>query len=60
MCSRYITTPDDLETHRAYLKELQEMLDTNIYGEHFAEHIIPTITILSEIVRRLEKMKDER
>lgn len=59
MCSRYITTLDDLDAHKSHLKELQEMLDSNIYGEHFAEHIIPTVIAIREIIRRLEAMRDE-
>ncbi len=30
LCSRYITTLEDLEIHRRHLAELQEMLDSNI------------------------------
>ena len=41
------------------IPELQEMLDSNYYGEHFAEHIIPTVIVLKEIVRRLETLKNE-
>ena len=59
MCSRYITTLADLDVHKSHLKELQEMLDSNYYGEHFAEHIIPTVIVLKEIVRRLEALKNE-
>lgn len=59
MCSRYITTIDDLDAHKSHLKELQKMLDSNIYGEHFAEHIIPTVISIREIIRRLEALRDE-
>lgn len=60
LCSRYITTLEDLETHRQHLTELQEMLDNNIYGEHFAAHIIPTTLALKEIIRRLEELQNEQ
>lgn len=60
MCSRYVTTVDDLETHRNHLSDLQELLKSNIYGEHFASHILPTVAVLKEIIRRLEVLKDER
>lgn len=57
MCSRYITTVDDLDTHKTHLAELEDMLANNIYGEHFASHIKPTVIILREIIRRLEELK---
>ena len=60
VCSRYITTLEDLETHREHLSGLEELLDSNIYGSHFAAHIIPTILALKEIIYRLEKLKDEK
>lgn len=60
LCSRYVTTLDDLETHRRHLAELREMLDNNIYGEHFAAHILPTIAVLKEIICRLEELKNEQ
>lgn len=59
LCNRYITTLDDLETHRQHLNDLQEMLESNIYGEHFASHILPTMFALKEIIYRLEELKDE-
>ncbi|MCK8823900.1 site-specific integrase [Fuchsiella alkaliacetigena] len=55
-CKHYITTPEYLESHRKHLRELQEELDNNIYGQHYADHIIPTIEILKEIIRRLEEL----
>ncbi|MCK8816601.1 site-specific integrase [Natroniella sulfidigena] len=55
-CKHYITTPEYLESHRKHLKELQEELDNNIYGQHYADHIIPTIEVLKEIIRRLEEL----
>lgn len=60
LCSRYITTLEDLEEHRRHLAELQEMLDSNIYGAHFAAHIIPTTLALKEIIRRLEELRNEQ
>ena len=58
-CSRYITTIEDLDAHKAHLTELQEMLNSNIYGAHFASHIVPVTIILKEIIRRLEELKNE-
>lgn len=60
LCNRYITTLEDLDIHKAHLKELQDTLNSNIYGEHFAAHIIPVITVLKEIIQRLEAMRDEK
>jgi hypothetical protein len=60
LCSRFITTLDDLDAHKSHLAELQEMLEANIYGEHFAAHITPTIAALKEIIKRLEVLKDGR
>lgn len=57
-CSRYITTPEYLQTHKNYLMELEKQLEGNIYGDHYAEHFLPTIEILKEIVKRLEKIQD--
>ncbi len=57
-CSRYITTQEYLEIHRSYLKELEQQIESNIYGEHYAEHFIPTIDVLKEIIRRLEGLQD--
>lgn len=59
LCSRYITTLEDLDSHKKHLDELQEMLDSNIYGDHYAAHIIPTVLALKEIIRRLEELRDE-
>jgi len=60
LCSRYITTLEDLNAHKEHLQELEELLSNNIYGEHFAAHIIPTTIVLKEIIRRLEELKDEQ
>lgn len=60
LCSRYITTLEDLDVHRKHLAELQEMLDSNIYGAHYAAHIIPTTLALKEIIRRLEELYNEQ
>ncbi|MET7042002.1 site-specific integrase [Clostridium botulinum] len=57
-CSRYITTPEYLQAHKNHLVELEKQLEENIYGDHYAEHFIPTIEILKEIVKRLEKIQD--
>lgn len=53
-CSRFITTVDDLEAHRSHLKELEMQMEGNPYGEHYAKHFIPVITILKEMIQRLE------
>ncbi|ABR47773.1 phage integrase family protein [Alkaliphilus metalliredigens QYMF] len=55
-CVRYITTPEYLEAHRMHLRDLENQLEDNIYGDHFAEHIAPTIEILKEIINRLERL----
>lgn len=57
-CSRYITTPEYLQAHKNHLAELEKQLDGNIYGDHYAEHFLPTIEILKEIVKRLEEIQD--
>ena len=57
-CSRYITTPEYLQAHKNHLAELEKQLEGNIYGDHYAEHFLPTIEILKEIVRRLEEIED--
>lgn len=57
-CSRYITTPEYLQAHKNHLVELEKQLEENIYGDHYAEHFIPTIEILKEIVKRLEEIQD--
>ena len=57
-CSRYITTPEYLQAHKDYLAELEKQLEENIYGDHYAKHIIPTIEILKEIIKRLEEIQD--
>ena len=60
LCNRYITTLEDLETHKRHLAELHEMLDSNIFGAHYAAHIIPTTIALEEIIRRLEELQNEK
>lgn len=57
-CSRYITTPEYLQAHKNHLAELEKQVEENIYGDHYAEHFLPTIKILKEIVKRLEEMQD--
>jgi len=57
-CSRYITTLEDLETHKSNLKELEMVLERNIYGEHYAAHFTSTVAVIKEIIRRLETIKD--
>ena len=57
-CSRYITTPEYLQVHKNHLVELEKQLEVNIYGDHYAEHFLPTIEILKEIVKGLEEIQD--
>lgn len=57
-CGRYVTTPEYLQAHKSYLEELEKQLEDNIYGDHYAEHFIPTIEILKEIIVRLEELQD--
>lgn len=58
-CSRYITTPEYLQAHKNHLAELEKQLEGNIYGDHYAEHFLPTIEVLKEIVMRLEEIQDD-
>lgn len=58
-CSRYITTPEYLEAHKQHLANLEKQLEEGaIYGEHYAEHFIPTIEILKVIIERLEGLQN--
>ena len=58
-CSRYITTPEYLEAHKQHLANLEKQLEEGaIYGEHYAEHFIPTIGVLKVIIERLEGLQN--
>ena len=58
-CSRYITTPEYLEAHKKHLANLEKQLEEGaIYGEHYAEHFIPTIGVLKVIIERLEGLQN--
>lgn len=58
-CSRYITTPEYLEAHKQHLANLEKQLEEGaIYGEHYAEHFIPTIEALKVIIERLEGLQN--
>ena len=59
LCSRYITTLEDLDEHKQHLAELEKMLDSNIYGAHYAAHFLPTTFALKEIIRQLEELRSE-
>ena len=59
-CRRYITTPEYLDDHKKHLAELEADLANNIYGSHYANHLLPTIEILKEIIKRLEAVEDEK
>ena len=55
-CSRFITTPEYLAAHRRHLTNLEKELEENVFGEHYAAHLVPTVEALREIVQRLEGM----
>ena len=58
-CSRYITTLEYLEAHKKHLANLERQLEEGaIYGEHYAEHFIPTIEVLKVIIKRLEELQN--
>lgn len=58
-CKRYITTPEYLEAHKNHLASLErQVAEGTIYGEHYAEHFLPTIEVLKVIIERLEGMED--
>lgn len=60
-CSRYVTTPEYLEAHRKHLEGLErQVAEGAIYGEHYAEHFMPTIEILKVIIERLEELQNDR
>ena len=55
-CSRFITTPEYLAAHRQHLTDLEKELEENVFGEHYAAHLVPTVEALREIVQKLEEM----
>lgn len=55
-CRRYITTPEFLDFHKEYLKEIESDLENNIFGEHYASHLRPTAEILRHIINELEAL----
>ncbi len=57
-CNRFITTVNDLPTHRSELRNLENMLNNNVYGEHYSKHLIPTILALKEIIMKLEAIEN--
>lgn len=60
-CKRYITTPEYLEAHKNHLASLErQVAEGVIYGEHYAEHFIPTIEVLKIIIARLEELQNGR
>lgn len=60
-CKRYITTPEYLEAHKNHLASLErQVAEGIIYGEHYAEHFMPTIEVLKVIIARLEELQDGR
>ena len=58
-CNRYITTPEYLQTHKEHLAELEAQIANNIYGNHYSEHLSPTVAILKDIIQRLEAIRHE-
>jgi len=58
-CSRYITTPEYMQTHKEHLAELESQLANNIYGVHYAAHLTPEIAVLKDIIERLETVAHE-
>lgn len=58
-CSRYITTPEYLEFHKNHLKTLEEQLENNVYGHHYAEHFDATIHVLRKIIAQLEEIRHD-
>lgn len=57
-CIRYITTPEYLEAHKQHLANLEKQVEEGaIYGDHYAEHFIPTIEVLKVIIERLEELQ---
>ena len=60
-CKRYITTPEYLEAHKNHLASLERQVTEGvIYGEHYAEHFIPTIEVLKIIIAQLEELQNGR
>lgn len=60
-CSRYITTPEYLEAHKNHLAGLERQIaEGAIYGQHYAEHFLPTIEVLRSIIERLEEITSAR
>ena len=48
-----------LEAHKKHLANLEKQLEEGaIYGEHYAEHFIPTIEVLKVIIERLEGLQN--
>jgi len=59
-CNRYITTPEYLEVHKGNLAEIEDELDYNVYGEHYAAHLRPIAALIRQIVDRLEALINEK
>lgn len=57
-CSRFITTPEYLASHRQHLTDLEKELEENVFGDHYASHLVPTVEALREIIEKLEEMTD--
>jgi len=58
-CTRFVTTPEYLDHLKLYLADLENELEANSsYGQHYANHITPTIDALKEIIYRLEELKN--
>lgn len=59
MCSRYITTLEYLDVHKNHLEEIQQQLNNNIYGEHYAAHLTKTVEILKIVIYKLEELQND-
>ena len=64
MVNNFFDTYEDgfleyLEAHKQHLANLEKQLEEGaIYGEHYAEHFIPTIEVLKFIIERLEGLQN--
>ena len=60
-CSRYITTPEYLDEHKMHLERLEKQVEAGkIYGEHYEGHFRGTINVLRQIIKELEKLKNDK
>lgn len=56
-CSRFVTTPEFLDVHRARLADIRSKIDGGgAYGEHYRAHLQPIADMLEQLVAALEAM----